>query len=428
MNTSCLVSQKNRNALIIGGGIGGVSMALALAKAGWQVSLFERASSLRELGSGIVLSPNGMKALGCIDSRLPCFVKAEGATFPSPTDTPFLNHKGSLIGTTHFKDMEKVFGEPMIGIKRSDLMKILVNLLDLFLQKKEIETTMPDPELKKLNGKNVTLYLNKNFLSFEESSNGISARFEDGSVYYGDILVGCDGIRSKVRTQLTGEKDLDFLGLTSVRGITTFSDHPFLQSGCGFLTTGPGSQVFCSPLGKGLSYFSLSFPARAGVTGMLNKMELRLKIRGVFEHWHDPIGKLIENTPDDHFICADIYDLNPPKCFHHGRVVLMGDALHPMTPFMGQGANFALEDSVVLASCLISQKSYKEAFTQYAQLRSERVCKIVNLSHQFALLGRWENPAAVLFRNVMSRSMMRWSNSETQNKWLFAPKLVSLPT
>ena len=122
-----------------------------------------------------------------------------------------------------------------------------------------------------------------------------------------------------------------------------------------------------------------------------------------FGGWHDPIRALIEATPPARIVRTDICDRPPVARWHAGRVVLVGDAAHPMTPNLGQGAGQAIEDAVVLDQCLAASHDIESALTSYEQRRVHRANAIVRGSRQFGEIAQWSHPVAALLRDTAMR-------------------------
>jgi 2-polyprenyl-6-methoxyphenol hydroxylase-like FAD-dependent oxidoreductase len=118
-----------------------------------------------------------------------------------------------------------------------------------------------------------------------------------------------------------------------------------------------------------------------------------------FGSWHEPVAAIIEATPAERILRTDIYDRAPIDCWHSGRVVLLGDAAHPMTPNLGQGAGQAIEDAVVLDDCLARAATIEDALTRYEQRRVARANGIVRASRQFGAIAQWSNPVAAWLRD-----------------------------
>jgi salicylate hydroxylase len=387
--------------LVIGGGIGGLALAIALHNNGIEAEVYERYPQFREISSGVVLSANGVKAVDHLAQGLGSKIRAAG--LPSqPTDPayPFLNHKGKLKFSMPPDDHESKFGAPMVAILRTDLHSILLQ-------------TAQDCGVK--------LVQNAKLTRFEQHDNIVTAYFEDGRQATGDYLVGADGLHSTVRSSLFGAEKPDYLGITSVRGVVENLEHPYGRSG--FLTTGPGMQLFSSAIGKNRLYWTATILAPEGEWLKLSATEAQTGLTNMVKDWHAPSAQMIAQSDPATIILTDIHDRPALKTWSRGRVTLLGDAAHPMSPFMGQGANMALEDAVVLAKALKTQLDPAQALASYEAARLERTAQVVKQSRMFGKMGQIKNPLARAAADFMMGVMMKFGNTEKQDKWLFGYEL-----
>lgn len=127
-----------------------------------------------------------------------------------------------------------------------------------------------------------------------------------------------------------------------------------------------------------------------------------------FTGWHEPITEIIRATPPERIVRTDICDRAPLECWHADRVVLLGDAAHPMTPNLGQGAGQAIEDAIVLDRCLAETAELEAALHVFEQQRMTRANAIVLMSRRVGLIAQWQNPAAVWLRNAGMRLVPAW--------------------
>lgn len=351
--------------LIIGAGIGGLLLARALERKRIDYEIFERAPELRPLGAGLIVQANGMRALAEVGLDEP--VARHGQEL---TSASLSSPRGELLNLTSFDFVKAELGMPTIGIQRARLHKLLVEAL-------EARRVQPGKEL----------------VRYEERSGEIDAYFADGSSAQGSVLVGADGLHSSVRRQLLGDTGLRYSGYTSWRGIA--SGDGFLPSGRVAEIWGRGARFGMLGVGGGETYWFAVVNAAAGQ----HEEELR-HVFDVFRSWTEPVAAVLDATPADRILRTDIHDRLPVASWSRGHVVLLGDAAHPMTPNLGQGACMAIEDAVVLADCLARAESESAAFADYERRRVPRANRMVEQAYRFGELGRTRSTAGAWLRNL----------------------------
>lgn len=366
---------KNPDTAIIGAGIGGLSAAIALQQLGQNVKVFERASELKEMGAGIVLSANAIKALenlGIAEQVRQAGSPVKKAEIRTPD--------GQLLVNMPVHKQAERYGTYSYLIYRPDLQRILYKKLD------------PN-----------TVVLGKKFLRLEQDPEKITSFFEDGEPLNSGLLIGADGVHSRVRQYIMDESKLRYSGFTAVRGISSYEDPRFpVKLGGGFEAWGNGKRFGFSHLGKGRVFWfaAINTPQGTLVKGE-NKRHLALQ---QFGGWWGPIADVIDSTKEENILVHEIYDRKPLRKWHKGRVTLLGDAAHPMLPNLGQGGAQAMEDALILARYF---KQYpnevEEALSLYEQERIPRVKKIIKGSRMMGRMMQLENPAAMMVRNQILR-------------------------
>ncbi len=369
--------------LIIGGGIGGLAAAIALQQLGLAVTVFERTPELHEVGAGLSLWPNAVKALDKLGLGEP--LRAMGVPNGSAgirawDGTPLVQLSASTL--------EQTFGAPTIVVHRADLQTLLRAAL------------APD-----------VLRLGWECTGFVQDAEGVTAQFADGQSVRGDLLIGADGIRSAMRTQLFGEQPLRYAGYTAWRGVAHFAHDQLLLGE----TWGRGTRFGIAPLNQERVYWFATRNAPAGSAAAPDghKAELLRRFRGR----HDPIPAVIAATEATAILHNDIYDLQPLKRWGQGRVTLLGDAAHAMTPNLGQGACQALEDAVALAAGLHAGSSGDAGLRAYEARRINRANAIVRQSWRVGRIAQLEHPLAVGLRNFAFKHMPS-NMSMRQFTWL----------
>jgi 2-polyprenyl-6-methoxyphenol hydroxylase-like FAD-dependent oxidoreductase len=304
-----------RTAIVIGGGIGGLAAAGALKRKGWSVRVFERAESLEPAGSGLAIGPNALRALDLLGIGDPVRARAI-----SPTGGGLRRPGGRWLSRTSTDTVLARYGDPTVLLLRS----VMVDLLRALLSDEEVAL-----------GTAVT-----------------SVSAEDGLVCTdagqerADLVVAADGIWSQVRSALfPGHPGPVYSGLTSWRLV---AEEPalFFEE-----TWGHGMVFGVNSLAGGQVYSYATGPAAAGASAAaLAGASERDELTRLFGDWHDPIPRIIEAADPARILRSDIWHLDQPlPALHSGRVAILGDAAHAMTPNLGQGACQAIEDAIVLA-------------------------------------------------------------------------------
>jgi 2-polyprenyl-6-methoxyphenol hydroxylase-like FAD-dependent oxidoreductase len=356
-------------ALIIGGGIGGLAAGVALLRAGIRVRVFEQAPALEEVGAGVSLWPNAMRALARVgldravrDGHAPIrrivIRRSTGAAILS------LDEPGRHT-------------EPSICVHRAHLQRVLASALPAG-----------------------HLVLGRRLVDFrvrqEPGSGVVSARFDDGSVAAGDVLIGCDGIRSTVRSVALGAGPARHRGYEIWRGVSDF-DLPHGLLGQSTEWWGPGQRFGILPGEPGRVYWYATHTVRRSPTA-IEETSGRLPAER-FATWPWPVPAILETAAADGAVRAAAEDRPVSRVWGRGPITLLGDAAHPMTPNMGQGACTALEDAVVLAHCLAEQGATPAALRRYERLRRPRTGRIVRESRRIGRLGQVTNPGVAAARD-----------------------------
>jgi 2-polyprenyl-6-methoxyphenol hydroxylase-like FAD-dependent oxidoreductase len=356
----------NLKAIVIGSGIGGLAAAIGLQRVGIDVEVYERADELREVGAGISLWANAIKALDKLG------VGAAIRSISSPEiQGGIRSADGKLLMGTSSAELRERFGELNIVMHRAAL---LAALLDAYGAER--------------------VRLGAHCVGFEQDVESVTARFADGRHARGDLLIGADGINSVVRGQLHGQQPPTYAGYTGWRAVLEF-DHTKLRPGESW---GRGSRFGQIPLSNGRLYW---FATKNAPAGQHSPDGEKAELRRIFRDWHAPIPAIIEATNESAILRNDILDRPVLSQWGVGRVTLLGDAAHPMTPNLGQGACQAIEDAVVLANNLRESQDTASALRAYEAQRIPRATRIVNHSRRIGRIGQWENPLAVSLRAMI---------------------------
>jgi 2-polyprenyl-6-methoxyphenol hydroxylase-like FAD-dependent oxidoreductase len=253
---------------------------------------------------------------------------------------------------------------------------------------------------------------------------GVDVLFEDGNSERADFVVGADGINSAVRRCLFGPSQPRYSGFTCWRGIAAF-DADELRDGTTVLVLGAGFQMGVFACGKGRVYWFLAQLARRdGKDGAEGAKPHLLQLLRKSAEW---LRSCIAATNESHIIRNDLIDRIPAWPWGEGRVTLLGDAIHPMTPHLGQGACQAIEDSVFLADSIVNGTSIEPSLRDYEGRRSERTSYITQQSFQLGRLLGLNNRLLVALRNRLFASKIAQRQSRAMFEMLLVSEIAELP-
>ncbi|MDQ4128840.1 MAG: FAD-dependent monooxygenase, partial [Actinomycetota bacterium] len=235
---------------------------------------------------------------------------------------------------------------------------------------------------------------------FRQDTFGVTALFADGREEHGDLLVGADGLASAVRVQLFGAERPVYAGYTAWRGVVGAGD-ALLRDGPGFESWGRGARFGLLNMGRGYFYWFATANVSEGEEHAVGHKEEVLRRFGC---WCEPIPTVIRTTEEPAILRHDVYDREPVTRWGEGRVTLLGDAAHPMTPNLGQGACQAIEDAVVLARCLKEEDSVTAALRLYEARRVDRTAFVVRRARLVGRIGQLENPLLCKLRDALTKA------------------------
>jgi 2-polyprenyl-6-methoxyphenol hydroxylase-like FAD-dependent oxidoreductase len=360
----------SKRAIIIGGGIGGFTAAIALKRAGFDVTVFERADELREMGSGLPLWTNALRSLHKIG--LTQDLEKLGAPVTAGNISTW---RGDILADLRTEKLLKKLGTINMVVHRAELLALL------------LETLGED-----------RVQLGATCVGFWQDSTGVSAQFANGKEARGDVLIGADGIHSVIRAQLFGATKPRYAGYTCWRGLAHIT-----RTGLETWAWGKGYQLGITPMSKGRAYW---FAQKYTPEGAKDKPGgKKHEVLELFYDWHDPIPAVIEATAETDILRTDIYEIKHLRHWSRGCVTLLGDAAHAMTPNLGQGACIAIEDAVELGECLKTETDIVAALKLYEKRRVTRANRIARLAHIIGQVVQWENPILSGVRNSIMRSI-----------------------
>jgi len=337
---------------IVGGGIGGFTAALAMRQRGIEVELFEQSPRIGEIGAGVTLSPNAVKAYRAlsIDDQI------ASIGFESDFQVVRDGNTGAEISRVLRKGVyQKEFGAPYFSMHRADLVEVLAR-----------------------NVSEDIVRLDARCVAAQNTPTGAVARFADGREIEADLVVGADGIHSAVRRSIFGEEAPRFTGTVCWRGLVPYDRLPN-----GAIST--DLNLYMAPRRHLIHYMVrrgelVNFVAHVesdSWTGESWTQECdRSEMLETFADWHEPVLELI-GASDQHYKWA-LYDRDPLDRWSSGNITLLGDSAHAMPPFIGQGACMAIEDGYILAASVAgSPDDLAEALRRYEGLRVSRASRAV---------------------------------------------------
>ncbi|MEU1147837.1 FAD-dependent monooxygenase [Streptomyces sp. NPDC005863] len=363
------------HAVVIGGGIGGLTAAIGLHESGWSVTVLERAASLKPVGSGIGLAPNGQRALDVLGlgDRVRALAAWQG-------DGGMRAQHGRWLVRTRADDAEAAHGGTLVMLHRATLVDLLVAALPEKALRTGVRARLVDP--------------------------GTTTRCavvgtDDGDIE-ADLVVGADGIDSAVRAALFPAHPRPvYAGFTAWRFVVPAPAEPFAPHE----TWGRGGVWGTQPLkdGRVYAYCTARLP-EGGRAPDSEKAELERR----FGDWHDPIPRLLAAVREEDILRNDVRHLTAPLAAHHrGRVVLVGDAAHAMTPSLGQGGNQAIEDAVVLAHHVAPGTDLGAGLAAYSAARVPRTTDIVRRAARAARVTHLTSAPMIAARNTFVSTAAR---------------------
>ena len=342
---------QNLRILIVGAGIGGLAAALALQRSGQRVAVYESTTELGDVGAGLTVGSNGTivlqhLGLGPVIEEFGC-VPACGAV---------LDYRDgqTLVTIPHGEQTTRRFGAPYCQIHRADLHAGLIAAV----RANDADCIRLDAPLTR----------------FVQSDHEIFANFADGTSAAGDLLIGCDGIRSTVRASLFGMDAPEFTGYAAWRGVVSMEDlRDARVEPDTAVYTGPGRYITRYKI-RGGAFVNYVATARTD-SWAEEGWSVPSTVDAVCEAFADfcpDVRHLLAATPPESCYRWGIFDRQPLSGWSVGRATLLGDAAHPITPFLGQGAVMALEDAMILARCLTTDDSLAASLARYEAARIER--------------------------------------------------------
>ncbi|WNF22367.1 FAD-dependent monooxygenase [Mesobacillus jeotgali] len=365
---------------IVGGGISGLSTAIALQRIGMQAEVYEKEKKILEPDTGIILSGNAIRAfyiMGLGSKLRECGLDADGCLLKSDsgkTIAEFDYHAPSHIPNYLF-------------IHRSELHRILADAL------------LPG-----------SFHLDKHMIDFK-TDESMTLFFEDGTLVESDCLISCDGAASQVRKKLFPDSSLVYSGFSCWRGIL---EDPPMKVEAYTETWGPRGRFGIAPLTDNQVFWYALKKSSTENSDMQEWSPIDLLFN--YFYYHEPIQEILENTPPDHIIYDNLYELKPLTPHHTGKILLLGDSAHASMPNIGQGASQAAEDAVYLAKWIRTEETIDKAFSQYETHRQERMKLIKEEMKLYGLAARIDFPGLCSLRNkLLQMTPSSYHNARLRN-------------
>ncbi|MCC5869253.1 MAG: FAD-dependent monooxygenase [Gammaproteobacteria bacterium] len=349
------MTKRDEPILIAGGGIGGLTLALALLRVGRQPLVLERARLAGEVGAGLSLGTSPTRGLYWLGLRDQIQATAEASSPSAAHHYATGERLGGVFQLRRYaaKDLTDTF-----MIHRADFHKLLLN---------EVEALAPD-----------TVRFGCELVDFEDSGDGIVAKLANGEIIVGSGLVGCDGLRSRTRSLLIGDGQPRFTGRVAYRFLVPIEkvvEH--MSAGPNAMYVGPAFSLLRYTIRRGTLVNCVAFAENSEWKheGWNHKVS-RAELMSLFSGWHEDVAALASNAPLDDTAKWALFDRDPIYTWSRGRVTLLGDAAHPLLPFLGMGAGLAIEDAVVLGRLFANPDPVATIFARYQELRRERAARI----------------------------------------------------
>ncbi len=372
---------------IIGGGLGGLTVAQALRQQGINAQVYEKARALRPVGAGLSLVPNGLHSLEAITPGITELLKAAG----SQTQTLKLHKSnGELIGQKSVTLLEK-YGQPMLQIRWSRLQEILASQLP-----------------------SEAIHLDHRCIDFQQNDQKVEIYFEGGKTVEADLLIGADGLNSIVRQILIADGEPDYAGRMSWRAVIKYSHSKLLPHQVMSMTAPDGKIFGFFDLGSGYVFWSAASLCPEGKIAE-TPAEVKSRIQQKFSGWAEPVQEILAATNAEDIVERPICDRPPLENWSQGRVTLLGDAAHPMVPLLGQGANTAFEDAWELAQCLSHTPNISAALANYEKSRKPRT-QIIQMRNAVGAKRAYKPDSETYLAKMMQQASV--SDAEFE-EWLY---------
>jgi 2-polyprenyl-6-methoxyphenol hydroxylase-like FAD-dependent oxidoreductase len=350
---------------IVGGGIGGLTAAIALRQYGFQPQIFEEAPALLDLGAAIALWPNAIRALHHVGIGEQV-LSAAGVI----NEIRWLTRDGTSLNSVRIANP----GAPAVALHRADLQRLLLQVLPSSI-----------------------VTLDHSFLKHDRNTDSIKVTFTNSQSIDCNVLIGADGVHSEARAMVAGDSSPQFRGYIVWRGIAPQVPEG-LASDVAMELHGRGERFGIGPVGAGrIGWWAAANTSIENLVAEEVRTDAHDELLELFRDWYAPVRKLIESTSV--ILRTEATDRPATTTWGRGRVTLLGDAIHPTTPNLGQGGCMAIEDAIVLARCFEKYGPTEVALRAYERVRYSRTANITRLSRLYGDVGQWESSPATWLRS-----------------------------
>jgi 2-polyprenyl-6-methoxyphenol hydroxylase-like FAD-dependent oxidoreductase len=349
---------------IVGGGIGGLTVALALREFGFEAEVYEQAPELLDVGAAIAVWPNALRVLERLGLADQIFQHSGEIR-----QIRWLDTRGTLINSASIP--------ASVALHRADLQSTLLNACET---------------------NRIHIYLGHSLVSYEQHHDKVIVTFTNGESIEADFLIGADGIHSHVRLQLLGDGEPLYRGYTVWRGISQATPHS-IPLATAIELHGRGKRFGIGPVGGGrIGWWAASNSTTQQHPPTENAQHQLLHL---FKGWYRPAVQLIEETAPQRILTTAAFDREPIRTWGNKRVTMLGDAIHPTTPNLGQGGCLAIEDAMVLARCFGKYSATEEALRKYEGCRYKRTAAITKYSRFYGAIGQSEDLRGLTFKKIL---------------------------
>ncbi len=329
--------------VVVGAGMGGLTTAIAMQQAGFEVEIYDRVAELSPAGAGVSLWSNGVKVLNRLG--LGPAINAVGGNMQRMM---YISNTGEVLTDFSLQPLVTRVGQQPYPVTRTDLQRLLLEGL-----------------------KPTRVQLNSNCIGVEQDEHGATAVFDNGHRAHGDVVIAADGTHSVLRTAVLGQPtDRRYVGYVNWNGLVPVSDD-LAPADAWVVYVGNHQRASMMPVGDNRFYFFFDVPLPKGTPN--DRATYRSELETHFAGWPQSVHNLIQRLDIARTNRVEIHDVEPLSKLVNGRVALLGDAAHSTAPDLGQGGCQAMEDAWVLANCLLTTNlGVADALSRYEAQRLER--------------------------------------------------------
>lgn len=340
---------------IAGGGIGGLTAALALREFGFESEVYEQAPALLDVGAAIAIWPNAMRVLERLGLG-PMMREHAGEM----AEIRWLDQRGNLLNRVAIANA--------VALHRADLQSTLLHAL-------------PEKSIR----------LGEQLMAYDTRKDKVVASFVSGTEIEADFLIGADGIHSRARKQLLGNDEPIYRGYTVWRGIALAAPSA-VPPNTAVEVHGHAQRFGIGPVGAGrIGWWAAANSTEPAAAHEHQREDAQHELLRLFAGWYPPVVELIESTLPQMILTTSAFDREPTPTWGDKHVTLIGDAIHPTTPNLGQGGCLAIEDAIVLARCFEKYGPTEAALRKYEGCRYSRTAAITKYSRYYGAVGQWKN-------------------------------------